>query len=123
MGVRPAAQRESIRLIIGGGALRFGGVISLLRMPREFRHVFGRIDLYSDFTPGPIKVPIRRRVADRVVISQVVGDVFDQFFDFVQSLRKEGLTTGKLGELYQIFLRLLRGGFFKQSTTLIVFFE
>jgi len=72
-----------------------------------FRHVLGRIDLYGDVAPGAVKVSIRGRIADRVVISQVVGDVLHEILHFVEALRKVRLAAGDFCELLQIFLCLL----------------
>ena len=81
--------------------------ITRLGAPRELGDVLWRRDLDRDFPPCTIGLHIGRRVGDRVVIPQVVGDRLHELIDFVQSLRKERLTASEFGELDEIGLGFL----------------
>src|SRR5262249_19194089 len=82
-------------------------VVTLLRVPGDFRHVLWRTNLDCDLAPAPIELRVRWGIGDGVVIPDIVGDMLHQFFHFIEILREVRLAAGDFSKLHQIFFSLL----------------
>ena len=78
-------------------------VVALLGPDSDLGHVLRRIYFDADFAPASIQLAVGGRVTDRVVIAEIVSDVFNEFFHFVQRLWEICLAASDLRKLLPDF--------------------
>src|SRR6266571_7432269 len=110
-------------LLVGGDRLLFRRVVALFPVRGYFRHVLRRVDLHRDGAPASIQLDIGGRVADRVMVSDIVRDALHDIFNLIEIFGKERLAAGHIRELDQIVLSLLRRRLLEQAAALVILFE
>src|SRR2546429_4145615 len=102
---RRGGRRPISRLLVAGNRFGFRGVVALLSVPGDLSRIFRRIHFDRNFAVGPIELRIGGGVTDRVMIAQIVSNMFYQLFHFVDILGKERLPACDLRKFLQVFLR------------------